>query len=46
MKRKNIMKTIDKNVVMLVWVNFFTDIDSTMFNPILPFLIVNFRHES
>ncbi len=39
------MKTIDKNVVMLGWVSFFTDMASAMVNPILPIFIVVILHE-
>ncbi len=39
------MKTIDKNVVMLGWVSFFTDMASAMINPILPIFVVLFLHE-
>ncbi len=39
------MKTIDKNVVMLGWVSFFTDMASAMINPILPIFIVVVLHE-
>ena len=39
------MKTIDKNVVMLGWVSFFTDMASAMINPILPIFVVSILHE-
>lgn len=39
------MKTIDKNVVMLGWVSFFTDMASAMVNPILPIFVVVILHE-
>jgi MFS family permease len=39
------MKTIDKNVVMLGWVSFFTDMASAMVNPILPIFVVAVLHE-
>ncbi len=39
------MKTINKNVVMLGWVSFFTDMASAMINPILPIFIVTVLHE-
>ncbi len=39
------MKNIDKNVVMLGWVSFFTDMASAMINPILPIFIVVVLHE-
>ncbi len=39
------MKTIDKNVVMLGWVSFFTDMASAMINPILPIFVVVVLHE-
>jgi MFS family permease len=34
------MSGIDKNVVMLGWVSFFTDMASAMINPILPIFVV------
>ncbi len=39
------MKTIDKNVVMLGWVSFFTDMASAMINPILPIFVITILHE-
>ena len=39
------MKNIDKNVVMLGWVSFFTDMASAMINPILPIFVVVVLHE-
>ncbi len=39
------MKKIDKNVVMLGWVSFFTDMASAMINPILPIFIVTILHQ-
>ena len=39
------MKTIDKNVAMLGWVSFFTDMASAMVNPILPIFVVMVLHE-
>jgi len=39
------MKTIDKNVVWLGWVSFFTDMASAMINPILPIFVVVVLHE-
>jgi len=39
------MKNIDKNVVMLGWVSFFTDMASAMINPILPIFVVMVLHE-
>jgi len=39
------MRTIDKNVVMLGWVSFFTDMASAMINPILPIFVVVVLHE-
>jgi MFS family permease len=39
------MKPIDKNVVMLGWVSFFTDMASAMINPILPVFVVAVLHE-
>ena len=43
--RKNTVKTINKNVVMLGWVSFFTDMASAMINPILPIFVVMVLHE-
>ncbi len=39
------MKTINKNVVMLGWVSFFTDMASAMINPVLPIFVVVVLHE-
>ena len=39
------MKSIDKNVVMLGWVSYFTDMASAMINPILPVFVVSMLHE-
>ena len=39
------MKSIDRNVVMLGWVSFFTDMASAMINPILPIFVVVALHE-
>lgn len=39
------MKTIDKNVVMLGWVSYFTDMATAMIQPILPLFIVLILHE-
>ena len=39
------MNGIDKNVVMLGWVSFFTDMASAMINPILPIFVVMVLHE-
>ncbi|MEA3418248.1 MAG: MFS transporter [Campylobacterota bacterium] len=39
------MHKIDKNVVMLGWVSFFTDMASAMINPILPIFVVMILHE-
>jgi MFS family permease len=39
------MKNIDKNIVILGWVSFFTDMASAMINPILPIFIVTVLHE-
>lgn len=39
------MKTIDRNIVMLGWVSFFTDMASAMINPILPIFVVVILHE-
>jgi MFS family permease len=40
------MKHIDKNVVLLGFVSYFTDMASAMINPILPVFIVYILHES
>ena len=39
------MKNIDKNVLMLGWVSFFTDMASAMITPILPIFVVVVLHE-
>jgi MFS family permease len=39
------MKNIDKNVVMLGWVSFFTDMASAMINPVLPIFVVIVLHQ-
>ena len=39
------MKDIDKNIVWLGWVSFFTDMASAMVNPILPIFVVSILHE-
>ena len=39
------MKGIDKNIVMLGWVSFFTDMASAMINPILPVFVVLVLHQ-
>ena len=39
------MRMIDKNVVMLGWVSFFTDMASAMINPVLPIFVVVVLHE-
>jgi len=39
------MNTIDKNVVRLGWVSYFTDLASAMVNPILPVFVVTVLHE-
>jgi MFS family permease len=39
------MKRIDKNVVRMGWVSFFTDLASAMVNPILPIFVVTVLHE-
>lgn len=39
------MKSIDKNVVMLGWVSYFTDLASAMVNPVLPIFVVTVLHE-
>jgi MFS family permease len=36
---------IDKNVLLLGWVSFFTDMASAMVNPILPIFVVSILHE-
>lgn len=45
MGERNTVKTIDKNVIMLGWVSFFTDMASAMINPILPIFVVVVLHE-
>jgi MFS family permease len=42
---KNQINNIDKNVIMLGWVSFFTDMASAMVNPILPIFVVSILHE-
>ncbi|BCD61004.1 MULTISPECIES: MFS transporter [unclassified Nitratiruptor] len=42
--RSNVHK-IDKNVVVLGWVSFFTDMATAMINPILPIFVVVILHE-
>jgi len=39
------MGKIDKNIVYLGWVSYFTDMASAMINPILPIFVVNILHE-
>jgi MFS family permease len=39
------MKNIDRNVLMLGWVSFFTDMASAMINPVLPIFVVMVLHE-
>ncbi|WP_457596527.1 MFS transporter [Hydrogenimonas sp.] len=39
------MGGIDRNVVMLGWVSFFTDMASAMVNPILPIFVVSVLHQ-
>ncbi|AEA33161.1 MFS transporter [Hippea maritima] len=39
------MKNIDKNVVLLGWVSYFTDMASAMINPVLPVFVVYTLHE-
>jgi MFS family permease len=39
------MKTIDKNVVYLGWVSFFTDMSSNMITTLLPIFIIYVLHE-
>jgi len=39
------MKEIDKNVILLGWVSYFTDMASAMINPILPIFVVLILHE-
>jgi MFS family permease len=39
------MHTIDKNVVRLGWVSYFTDLASAMVNPVLPVFVVTVLHE-
>jgi len=39
------MGTVDKNVILLGWVSYFTDLASAMVNPILPVFVVAVLHE-
>ncbi len=39
------MSKIDRNVLYLGWVSFFTDMASAMINPILPIFVVSVLHE-
>lgn len=39
------MGKIDKNIVYLGWVSYFTDMASAMINPILPVFVVSILHE-
>ena len=39
------MKGIDKNIIYLGWVSYFTDMASAMINPILPIFVVSVLHE-
>ncbi len=39
------MQTIDRNVLMLGWVSFFTDMASAMITPLLPIFVVSVLHE-
>jgi MFS family permease len=39
------MKSIDRNVVMLGWVSYFTDLASAMINPLLPVFVVTVLHQ-
>ena len=39
------MKSIDKNVIILGWVSFFTDLATAMINPILPIFVVGVLDE-
>ena len=39
------MRSIDRNVVVLGWVSFFTDMASAMITPILPLYVVTVLHE-
>lgn len=39
------MKSIDKNIVMLGWVSYFTDMATAMIQPILPIFVVLILHE-
>ena len=39
------MNGIDKNIVYLGWVSYFTDMASAMINPILPIFVVTVLHE-
>ncbi len=38
------MKSIDRNVVLLGWVSFFTDMASAMVTPVLPIFVVSVLH--
>jgi MFS family permease len=38
-------ESIDRNIVILGWVSFFTDMASAMINPILPIFIITVLHE-
>ncbi len=38
-------ESIDRNIVILGWVGFFTDIASAMINPILPIFAITILHE-
>jgi MFS family permease len=39
------MKSIDKNVIMLGWVSYFTDMATAMIQPIMPIFVVLVLHE-
>jgi MFS family permease len=39
------VKGIDKNIIYLGWVSYFTDMASAMINPILPIFVVSVLHE-
>jgi MFS family permease len=39
------IKSIDKNVILLGWVSFFTDMASAMINPILPIFVVSILNQ-
>ncbi len=44
-KSATTIKSIDRNVVLLGWVSFFTDMASAMITPLLPIFVVSVLHE-